>query len=181
MTYELVCSKCGHTIYSGFDLRSPNDILKPMGYSCKKCGDQAEPEQLQGRRHEARGKVRLAEYPRLRIYTHWSARTANLEAGYFAFPIRLPFTPLTRTNGVASSDSPMTSWAAEQRSSAIAWLVTLRMLPNRSSFPRRSTTASRPAAARATPVVPRRVGMSRLSETTHADPHAMSDTPSRRR
>ena len=117
--------------------------------------NEAEPEQLQGRRHEARGKVRLAEYPRLRIYTHWSARTAKLGAGYFAFPTRLPFTPLTRTNGVASSDSPMTSWAAEQRSSAIAWLVTLRMLPNRSSFPRRSTTASRPAAARATPVVPR--------------------------
>lgn len=38
MTYELICSKCGHTLYSGFDLRSPNDILKPMDFSCKKCG-----------------------------------------------------------------------------------------------------------------------------------------------
>jgi DNA-directed RNA polymerase subunit RPC12/RpoP len=43
MTYELICSKCGHTIYSGFDLRSPNDILKPMGYTCKKCGAKLTP------------------------------------------------------------------------------------------------------------------------------------------
>jgi predicted SprT family Zn-dependent metalloprotease len=43
LTYELVCSKCGHTIYSGFDLRSPNDILKPMSYSCKKCGAKLTP------------------------------------------------------------------------------------------------------------------------------------------
>jgi predicted SprT family Zn-dependent metalloprotease len=43
VTYELVCSKCGHTIYSGFDLRSPNDILKPMSYSCKKCGTKLNP------------------------------------------------------------------------------------------------------------------------------------------
>ena len=43
LTYELVCSKCGHTIYSGFDLRSPNDILKPMNYSCKKCGAKLTP------------------------------------------------------------------------------------------------------------------------------------------
>ena len=38
MTYELVCSKCGYTIYSGFDLRSPNDILRSSGNKCKKCG-----------------------------------------------------------------------------------------------------------------------------------------------
>lgn len=30
--------KCGHTLYSGLDLRSPNDVLKPLGYKCKKCG-----------------------------------------------------------------------------------------------------------------------------------------------
>lgn len=38
MTYELVCSKCGYTIYSGFDLRSPTEILKSFGNKCKKCG-----------------------------------------------------------------------------------------------------------------------------------------------
>jgi hypothetical protein len=43
MTYELICSKCGYTIYSGFDLRSPNDILKPFGYACKKCGAKLTP------------------------------------------------------------------------------------------------------------------------------------------
>jgi DNA-directed RNA polymerase subunit RPC12/RpoP len=44
VTYELVCSKCGYAIYSGFDLRSPNDILKPSGYRCKKCGAKLAPE-----------------------------------------------------------------------------------------------------------------------------------------
>ena len=44
VTYELVCSKCGYAIYSGFDLRSPNDILKPSGYKCKKCGAKLAPE-----------------------------------------------------------------------------------------------------------------------------------------
>jgi DNA-directed RNA polymerase subunit RPC12/RpoP len=44
VTYELVCSKCGYPIYSGFDLRSPNDILKPSGYRCKKCGAKLAPE-----------------------------------------------------------------------------------------------------------------------------------------
>jgi DNA-directed RNA polymerase subunit RPC12/RpoP len=29
---------CGSALYSGFDLRSPNDVLKAMGYRCKKCG-----------------------------------------------------------------------------------------------------------------------------------------------
>ena len=38
MTYEIVCSSCGTPLYSGFDLRSPNDVLKAFGYKCKKCG-----------------------------------------------------------------------------------------------------------------------------------------------
>lgn len=25
-------------MYSGFDLRSPNDVLKTLGYKCRKCG-----------------------------------------------------------------------------------------------------------------------------------------------
>jgi DNA-directed RNA polymerase subunit RPC12/RpoP len=44
VTYELVCSKCGYPIYSGFDSRSPNDILKPSGFKCKKCGAKLNPE-----------------------------------------------------------------------------------------------------------------------------------------
>ncbi|MDG6901814.1 MAG: hypothetical protein JRM80_07625 [Nitrososphaerota archaeon] len=38
MTYEIVCASCGSPLYSGFDLRSPNDILKVYGFKCKKCG-----------------------------------------------------------------------------------------------------------------------------------------------
>jgi DNA-directed RNA polymerase subunit RPC12/RpoP len=34
----VACVKCGNTLYSGFDLRSPNDILKATGYKCRKCG-----------------------------------------------------------------------------------------------------------------------------------------------
>ncbi len=38
MTYEIACMSCGNAVYSGFDLRSPNDVLKANGYRCKKCG-----------------------------------------------------------------------------------------------------------------------------------------------
>lgn len=38
MTYEIACLSCGSALYSGFDLRSPNDVLKANGYKCKKCG-----------------------------------------------------------------------------------------------------------------------------------------------
>ena len=38
MTYEIACASCGSSLYSGFDLRSPNDVLKALGYKCKKCG-----------------------------------------------------------------------------------------------------------------------------------------------
>ena len=38
MTYEVACMSCGNQLYSGFDLRSPNDILKAMDYKCRKCG-----------------------------------------------------------------------------------------------------------------------------------------------
>jgi hypothetical protein len=29
---------CGAPLYSGFDLRSPGDVLKALDYRCKKCG-----------------------------------------------------------------------------------------------------------------------------------------------
>ncbi len=38
LTYELACSKCGYTVYSGMDLKSPHDVLKSTGNRCKKCG-----------------------------------------------------------------------------------------------------------------------------------------------
>jgi len=38
LTYEIVCSSCGTSLYSGFDLRSPGDVLKAADYKCKKCG-----------------------------------------------------------------------------------------------------------------------------------------------
>jgi len=46
LTYEVACSKCGNTLYSGFDLRSPNDVLKLFGYKCKKCGAKLAPEKF---------------------------------------------------------------------------------------------------------------------------------------
>lgn len=38
MTFEIACMSCGTSLYSGFDLRSPGDVLKGMNYTCKKCG-----------------------------------------------------------------------------------------------------------------------------------------------
>lgn len=38
MTYEIACMSCGAPLYSGFDLRSPTDVLKASDYKCKKCG-----------------------------------------------------------------------------------------------------------------------------------------------
>jgi tRNA(Ile2) C34 agmatinyltransferase TiaS len=38
LTYEIACMSCGSALYSGFDLRSPGDVLKSMDYKCKKCG-----------------------------------------------------------------------------------------------------------------------------------------------
>jgi RNase P subunit RPR2 len=38
MTYEIACKSCGTALYSGFDLRSPADVLKSVDYKCRKCG-----------------------------------------------------------------------------------------------------------------------------------------------
>jgi RNase P subunit RPR2 len=38
LTYEISCAACGTPLYSGFDLRSPSDVLKVCGFKCKKCG-----------------------------------------------------------------------------------------------------------------------------------------------
>ena len=46
LTYEIACMSCGSALYSGFDLRSPNDILKVLGYKCKKCGAKLSPDKF---------------------------------------------------------------------------------------------------------------------------------------
>ncbi len=43
MTYEIACMSCGTSLYSGFDLRSPGDVLKASEYKCKKCGVKLSP------------------------------------------------------------------------------------------------------------------------------------------
>lgn len=43
MTYEIACSSCGTPLYSGFDLRSPADVLKTSDYKCRKCGTKLNP------------------------------------------------------------------------------------------------------------------------------------------
>jgi tRNA(Ile2) C34 agmatinyltransferase TiaS len=43
MTYEIACMSCGTSLYSGFDLRSPGDVLKAVDYRCKKCGTRLSP------------------------------------------------------------------------------------------------------------------------------------------
>ena len=47
MTYEIVCSTCGAPLYSGFDLRSPGDVLKAADYRCRKCGAKLAPTKYQ--------------------------------------------------------------------------------------------------------------------------------------
>ncbi|MDV3277896.1 MAG: hypothetical protein LYZ69_05455 [Nitrososphaerales archaeon] len=46
MTYELACSKCGHTIYSGFELRYSDDILKSSRYPCRVLGAVLDPKKI---------------------------------------------------------------------------------------------------------------------------------------
>ncbi|MDA4124866.1 MAG: hypothetical protein OK438_05400 [Thaumarchaeota archaeon] len=38
MTFEIACMSCGAPLYSGFDFRSPGDVLKALDFKCKKCG-----------------------------------------------------------------------------------------------------------------------------------------------
>jgi ribosomal protein L37E len=47
LTYEIVCSSCGTPLYSGFDLRSPGDVLKASDFKCRKCGAKLSPTKFQ--------------------------------------------------------------------------------------------------------------------------------------
>ncbi len=35
---EIVCGSCGAVLYSGFDLKSPKDIVRMVDGKCKACG-----------------------------------------------------------------------------------------------------------------------------------------------
>lgn len=35
---EIICRSCGEVLYSGFDLRSPKDVIRATGNKCKACG-----------------------------------------------------------------------------------------------------------------------------------------------
>jgi hypothetical protein len=40
LTFEIACNSCGTVLYSASDFKSPDRVLKAMGYKCKnkKCG-----------------------------------------------------------------------------------------------------------------------------------------------
>lgn len=38
MPLEMVCAGCGCTLYRGFDLRNPAEVLGRMGGRCRGCG-----------------------------------------------------------------------------------------------------------------------------------------------
>jgi hypothetical protein len=38
MPLEIVCGECGEVQYSGFDLRSPKDIVRTSENKCRACG-----------------------------------------------------------------------------------------------------------------------------------------------
>src|SRR5437016_4247744 len=71
--------------------------------------------------------------------------------------------PRTSTMGIASSAWPINSPAAAAISSAKPVSVTSNSRPKRSGWPRRSTSAGRPAAPSATPTVPFRQARPKLS------------------
>ena len=38
MPIEIICGACGAVQYSGFDLKSPKEIIRANGNKCKSCG-----------------------------------------------------------------------------------------------------------------------------------------------
>src|SRR5580658_1054478 len=74
--------------------------------------------------------------------------------------------PRTMTTGWPSAAWPCNKDAAAAISSAKPMMLTSRMRPNRSGWPRRSITDGMPADPIATPAVPRRHGRPKLSLIT---------------
>ncbi|MDA4112372.1 MAG: hypothetical protein OK439_07515 [Thaumarchaeota archaeon] len=38
MPFEIACANCAAILYTGFDLRSPKDVIRSNDYKCKSCG-----------------------------------------------------------------------------------------------------------------------------------------------
>jgi len=38
MPLEIVCGGCGQVLYSGFDLKSPKDVMRSNENKCRSCG-----------------------------------------------------------------------------------------------------------------------------------------------
>jgi hypothetical protein len=38
MPLEIVCGGCGNVLYSGFDLKSPKDVIRATENKCGACG-----------------------------------------------------------------------------------------------------------------------------------------------
>ncbi len=38
MPLEIVCGGCGKVVYTGFELRSPKDIIRANDNKCSECG-----------------------------------------------------------------------------------------------------------------------------------------------
>jgi RNase P subunit RPR2 len=36
--FEIVCDNCGEILYRGMELKYARDILKNIGFKCKRCG-----------------------------------------------------------------------------------------------------------------------------------------------
>ncbi|MGQ9470027.1 MAG: hypothetical protein ACUVTD_09480 [Nitrososphaerales archaeon] len=36
--FEILCDNCGETLYRGMELKYARDILKNIGFKCKRCG-----------------------------------------------------------------------------------------------------------------------------------------------
>jgi DNA-directed RNA polymerase subunit RPC12/RpoP len=61
--HQIACSSCGSTLYSGFDLRNPTDVLKPLGYRCRGCGVKLSTDRFEIKVMESEGVVAPWEHP----------------------------------------------------------------------------------------------------------------------
>jgi hypothetical protein len=43
MPLEIVCGECGEVLYSGFDLKSPKDVIRTSETKCRSCGKKLSP------------------------------------------------------------------------------------------------------------------------------------------
>jgi predicted RNA-binding Zn-ribbon protein involved in translation (DUF1610 family) len=46
MPLEIVCSSCGKVLYTGFELRSPKDVIRASENKCSACGKSLSPSEF---------------------------------------------------------------------------------------------------------------------------------------